>query len=273
MGRIAEHDLTEAARREVATLLGDEPSTVHTRRTRGHVTDSALANISNWADQIRRERQETAPWHYVNIAPDAEGYDGRRDCPGGSCVVEQVKHFAAVLSDSTLSHDERRDALKFLVHFVGDLHQPLHCGYAADRGGNSIKLTCIGRQANLHEVWDTLMIERQKLTAEKYAQELLDNIDETDRTFWLRSGPDDWANESFVLAGRYAYCSTRGRPLRSGDHFSRADLIANTFIVDRQLCRAGVRLAAMINAAVAKSATQPAVSERATSQPATQPNG
>jgi hypothetical protein len=235
IGHVAEHYLSPESREEVARLLGEGVT---------------LADVSTWADQVRPARRETAPWHYVNIPPGADGYVADRDCPDGQCVVAQTTRWGRVLGDRSASQEEQEEALKFLVHFVGDLHQPLHCGHAADRGGNDIRLTFLGRQTNLHEVWDTLLIERQQIPAQQYAAELVADIDESDLTAWRMGPPDRWATESWKLAGLYAYRSVRGRPLVSGDRIGREYASANQWILDQQLARAGVRLAWTIDQAL-----------------------
>lgn len=246
---IAEHDLTPEARSEVKTLLGPD----------------SMADVSNWADAVRKLQPQTGPWHWVNLPPGASGYVRERDCPNGECVVGVIEKFAAILADSAASREQRRDALMFLIHFVGDVHQPMHCGQPADRGGTDIHLECFGKPVNLHELWDHTLIERQKQTPRQYADELLYEISDCDRTGWLRSPPADWATESWLLNQSYGYRSPLGRPLLSGDHVGRTYLDGAQAIADQRLARAGVRLAGMINDAIAKHRGRPATA------PASQP--
>jgi len=117
----AQQLLTPAARAEVDRLLALEPG-------------ATLASISTWADETRSPG--TASWHYVNFPRDAGcAYEAPRDCPGDACVVGAIARQEAVLT-STAADAEKLVALKYLVHFVGDVHQPLHAGYADDKGGN-----------------------------------------------------------------------------------------------------------------------------------------
>src|SRR6266513_1527370 len=112
-------------------------------------------------DQIRRERRETAPWHYVNIPIEADGFDESRDGKRGDNVIDRIEHFEHVLADTTASKEDRAEALKFLVHFVGDIHQPLHCADRnGDKGGNGRLVFYLDRQTavNLHSVWDTSLL-------------------------------------------------------------------------------------------------------------------
>lgn len=140
---IAEAKLTPAARKEVARLLALEPG-------------QTLASISTWADKHRNPT--TAPWHYANFPRGNCNYDPQRDCPDGKCVVAAIDRQIEILRTS--GDDEKRlTAFKYLVHFIGDIHQPLHAGFGDDRGGNSYQLQAFMRGSNLHAVWDTGLIK------------------------------------------------------------------------------------------------------------------
>lgn len=110
---------------------------------------------STWADEIRRDRPETAPWHYVDIKVTSTGLDRGRNCPGDDCVVAQIEKDLAIVRDRTLAPPIRAEALRFLIHFVGDLHQPLHAADSHDRGGNEVRVVLDGELTNLRAVWDT----------------------------------------------------------------------------------------------------------------------
>lgn len=136
--------LSPKARTDVDTLLALEPG-------------ATLASISTWADEHRSPA--TARWHFVNIAADAGcHYVAERDCPGGACVVGAIERQAAVFR-STAPAQERLKALKYLVHLVADVHQPLHAGQAEDKGGNRYQVHAFGRGTNLHAVWDSGLVE------------------------------------------------------------------------------------------------------------------
>jgi hypothetical protein len=165
------------------------------------------------ADVIRDEQPDTAPWHYVNIAPGAERYDRERDCADGRCVVEKIEEMKRVMVDPKREKTERVHALKWLVHLVGDVHQPLHCANAADRGGNSIHVTLDGERYNLHELWDSTVIERQHLDEGAYAKALLDEIRPEDVIAWQQGGAADWATETWNLARTVAYVDERGEAI------------------------------------------------------------
>ena len=134
--------LTPEARSQFADLLGP------------NVT---LAAISTWADEIRSSRPNTGPWHYVNLPRDATAYDATRDCARG-CVISAIEQSLRLLHDTSKDRAVREEALRWVVHFVADLHQPLHV-LADDRGGNDVLVQFMGRQTNLHRLWDGDVID------------------------------------------------------------------------------------------------------------------
>ncbi len=140
---IADKQLTSAARSEVNRLLALEPG-------------STLATVSTWADE--RRTPQTAAWHYVNFVRGDCNYEAERQCPDGRCVVDAITKQAQVLS-SNASDEKRLTALKYLVHFVGDVHQPLHADYQDDRGGNTYQVQAFLRGSNLHAFWDSGLIK------------------------------------------------------------------------------------------------------------------
>ena len=163
VARVAEPRLTPQVRAEVDRLLAAEP-------------DPTLAGIAPWADQLRAKDpglgKRSAAWHYVNIGEDDCHYQPPRHCPGGNCVVEAIKQQTAILGDRRRPDAERAQALKFVVHFVGDVHQPMHAGYGHDKGGNDFQLQFNGRGTNLHSLWDSGMLNELKLDDDAYFQRL-----------------------------------------------------------------------------------------------------
>ena len=139
--------LKPAAREQAARLLALEPG-------------QTLVSVATWADETRDA--STAPWHYLNFPRGVCQFDAARDCPDGQCVVAAIERQAAVLA-STASDPERLKALKYLVHFVADLHQPLHAGYRDDRGGNTVQLRFLMQASNLHALWDRGLLDRLDL--------------------------------------------------------------------------------------------------------------
>jgi len=139
---LAEAQLSAPARQEVQRLLALEPG-------------ATLESVASWADEHRSP--ETAPWHYVNFPRNDCHYDAQRDCPGGHCVVAAIAHESDLLR-SAGTDLQRLAALKYLVHLVGDVHQPLHAGFLDDRGGNTYRLRTFMAESNLHAVWDSGLI-------------------------------------------------------------------------------------------------------------------
>lgn len=140
---LAEKQLTPAAQAQVQALLAEEPA-------------STLASISTWADENRNPT--TARWHFLNFPRDSCTYDKARDCPDGNCVVGAIERQLDVLQ-SHAPVAQKLLALKYVVHFVGDLHQPLHLGYLDDRGGNQYQIQAYKRGSNLHSLWDSSLIK------------------------------------------------------------------------------------------------------------------
>lgn len=128
VAEIAEQYLEPATRDQVRALLAIENAT-------------SLAAVSTWADQVRPQRRVTAPWHYVDIQVGDAKYDAPRDCPANNCLIAKIDEFTKVLADRSAAPTLRLEALKFVVHFIGDLHQPFHVADNHDRGGNEVIVT------------------------------------------------------------------------------------------------------------------------------------
>jgi S1/P1 Nuclease len=229
---IAERHLTAKARERVRQILGPEGS---------------LAAVSTWADEIRPSRPETAPWHYIDIPLNASAIDPARDCPNGDCVTAAITRFVAVLRDNASTPDAKSEALKFVVHFVADLHQPLHCADNHDRGGNDLHVTFFGENVNLHSVWDALLVERIDPNTESYAKRLDAALTDSDIRTFEQGTVEDWALESHAVAQKVAYGTPpSGETLKLGaDYFQTA-----APAVDLQLQKAGIRLGFILNEAL-----------------------
>jgi hypothetical protein len=154
-----------------------------------------FAEVCNWADDYRNTHPETGPWHVIHVPKDALAIDMARDCPAPkSCIVEQLNRDIDVLR-GTGAKEDKAAALKFLVHFVGDLHQPLHIGLAADRGGADIKGTLQGKPMSLHDVWDTGLLEARGVPWQKTATDIERGTSDLDRQLRAKGTPLEWANE------------------------------------------------------------------------------
>jgi S1/P1 Nuclease len=231
VANIAELHLTAKAREVVREMLD---------------ANGSIAAVSTWADEIRPSRPETAPWHYINIPLNASSIDPAGDCPNGDCVTAAINRFVNVLRDNSSTLGAKNEALKFVVHFVGDLHQPLHCEDNNDRGGNGLQVIFFGENTNLHSVWDTLLIKRINNDTQSYTTKLDAAIKESDRAAWEKGTVEDWALESHAVAQKVAYGALP--PGQSPDLGLKYLGIAAP-AVDLQLQRAGIRLAHILNQA------------------------
>lgn len=237
VAEVAERHLDKRARGQLRRLIGE----------------ASLASVAGWADLIRDDRPETARWHFVNIPFEASHYDPKRDCAApkpGDCVVAAVERFRRVLGSRTRTDSEREEALKFLVHLIADLHQPLHAADRADRGGNDLPVTFFGEEIqsgdrpwNLHAVWDGGLIERTGLSDRIYAERLQRWL-QKQSIFALQSGTAaDWALEAHRAAVEVAYRVPDDRKL-SKEYFEKS-----VPVMDELLAKAGVRLARLLNEA------------------------
>jgi hypothetical protein len=246
-------------RRKVNALLAADmdPLTAHD-----------IASEATWPDKLRDSnengaRQKTSQWHFVDTELADPNLDqacfGRPPVPPGKlasegpaqdCVVDKIEEFTAELANPATNSEEQIVALKFLLHFVGDLHQPLHASDDHDRGGNEKRVLATGFKAgNLHHYWDTVFVDQLGPNAGGIASDLIGHISERDAQSWAQSGPSDWAQETFTVAKDDAYGqlpepSARGSFRLSDDYISMA-----TQGVATQLSKAGVRLAFILNKA------------------------
>src|SRR5215475_5545721 len=161
--------------------------------------NGTLAKASIWPDEVRKALPQMNPLHYVAVPNGATTYDHERDCPQRNCIVEAITWYVNVLKSNDSPLAEKKLALDYLVHLVGDLHQPLHVGFLYDVGGTKTKVTFQGKAQTLHELWDTGMLETEKGTARAMAKLLYEECDPKDRAAWQAGTPTDWANESLAL--------------------------------------------------------------------------
>jgi hypothetical protein len=227
VARIAEAQLTPETRARLAGILGP---------------NETLVSISVWADEIRRSRPETGNWHFIDIPIDNPHLDMARDCPKGDCVLAKIEEFRKALNDPALAPAKKREALRFLVHFVGDMHQPLHCSDNKDRGGNDVHVRLGTRQTNLHSVWDSGLLGRigkeddlfqaMSLEASRHAKK------------WSRGSVNDWAEQAHKAARKIVYGKLQKRPpmaIRAA-YEAKADPL-----IREQIEKAGDRLARLLN--------------------------
>ncbi|WP_064504832.1 S1/P1 nuclease [Frateuria defendens] len=252
---IAQSHLDPAAAAQVAALLGLEG-------------DTRLDQIASWADGNRKQHPGTGPWHYVDIPLDAAGYDAARDCREADCVVAKIGHFTQVLADPRQAPAARLEALKWVVHFVADVHQPLHASDHGDKGGNTVQEVYFGRGTNLHAMWDGRIIEHalglplgpnysfNHVAVGDAAAQLDAAITPAERQAWappgLLPGIDRaaaaWADESHALARTVAYGDLPEKPQGRWAYTYQAEAWP---VVQQRLQQAGVRLAELLNEALA----------------------
>jgi len=224
VGRVAEHHLSSAAQRGVAAILGDE----------------SLAQAATWPDEIRSDPawDKAKPWHFVDL-DDGETYATTAKSPDGD-VVEAIGRFTRVLRDPQAPAAEKVVALRFLVHFVGDVHQPLHAGRRADHGGNTIKVSWFNEGTNLHSVWDDKIIEAEKLSFSELA-DFIDHPPPDEVRAWQSGSAVDWAQESMDVRARVYAFPADGK-------LSFLYAYQNAPLVKPRLLQAGVRLPGLLNA-------------------------
>ncbi len=227
---VAEERLSPAARRTVKRLLDG----------------GSLADASTWADSIRPERPETSPWHYVNIPVIDSVYRPDRYCPHG-CVVTAYTTQLEILSDRSRPTAERTEALRWVVHLLEDLHQPLHAGDRGDRGGNDVQVTFHGRRTNLHWLWDTQLLEALGYDDALLATAIRNGIRAQEPLEAMTAGSVvDWVMQSHDIARDVVYPMLPSS-LVIGDRYMLEVLPA----LQLQLVRASVRLTAVLDRALA----------------------
>ena len=235
VGMIAAQHLTPKAHQEIAKLL--QPG-------------ETLATISTYADEIRNSRPDTRRLHFVNIPLMATSYMASRDCRSsdeGDCIIAALERFRIELANVKETRERRVFALKFIVHLVGDLHQPLHCGDNNDRGGNDVKVTWFGpneRQQNLHGVWDYAIIEHGGRKEDDWFQILSATITPEKIPAIQQGTVTSWALESLAAAKEHAYKIPPNGKL--GQVYYNKTLP----VVEKRLLNAGLRLARVLNEAL-----------------------
>jgi hypothetical protein len=243
IAHLATTELQPQARAEIARLLRGEP-------------DPTLAGVANWADDLRDRPapadkelgRRTTRWHFVNLPEDDCGYRTPADCPNGDCVIEAIRRQRNLLADRRQPDAVRAQALKFLVHFVGDAHQPLHAGFERDRGGNDVQLRIDGKGSNLHQLWDSRLLastgENERTLLQRLQRMPLPNEART-----AANDPAAWARASCRIVQREGFYPPK-RTL-TPDYFARWRPTA-----ERQLRIAGHRLAVLLNATLVPRETR-----------------
>jgi hypothetical protein len=224
VGQIAYMNLTKKAKKNIEKLLGGE----------------GLAIISTFPDDIKSDHQydNFKPWHYINFEGD-ETYEESKKNPKGDLIIG-IQKCKDILSNPTSSMKDKVFYIKFLVHLIGDLHQPMHIGKSSDRGGNSIRLKWFRGNANLHSVWDSKMIESFGMTYSELSSNL-NNYSEKQVAYTQQGSVLDWVNETRITTNEIYKSAKNGDTLKYRymyDHFDTVKV---------QLRKGGLRLAKVLN--------------------------
>jgi hypothetical protein len=242
---IADTQLSGLARAHVRQILGGAES---------------LDEAATWPDEMRSAPdafwQKTAtPWHYVTL--NGVVYD---HAPAEGDALDALDRFTRTLKDPNASLADKQLALRFVVHLVGDLHQPLHVGKCCDKGGNDAKVTWFGKPTSLHAVWDSQLVDEEQYSFTELAAKLERHTSDADVIAWWDINPRDWISESAQYRDTL-YPTAADKPRAPADKKSKAPAVPDlsysyvyrfTPLMEQRLSQAGVRLAAYLNAIYAE---------------------
>lgn len=222
---IAEQHLSKKTLKKVQEVLG------------GH----SLVYVANWMDNASHtnEYAYTKTWHYVNVDPNEGTYaNSKKDAAGD--VVTAINSIVENLKSGELSPDEEQVQLMMLIHLVGDMHCPMHAGHKSDRGGNGTQVKYFGKQKKLHSVWDSEIVESAHRWSYSEWQFQVDRASKKEQKAIIQGTPNDWIEETVVLANDIYEESTTQQNLSY-------DYVANyTPIIEQQFLKGGLRLAALL---------------------------
>jgi hypothetical protein len=256
VAEIAQAHLTPATAAQIQTLLA------HDLDKSGNPSGrTSIAEVASWADEIKGTPvgDQDKPWHYDDV-PVCGPVNHDTYCPSGNCASTQIDHFVGVLKDPNAAERDRNEALKWIVHLIGDIHQPLHAATRGDGGGNSVKVSLSGigttsSHPTLHGIWDTELV----------AQTISDNggepsfvgaaISDCDQQVWLRGSVSDWITESHNLARDIVYANLPGGFVCQAPDTQTVPLGVDYYtaakpVLEVQLRKAGIRLAKVLNDAL-----------------------
>lgn len=226
---IAENHLTPAAKSSIKALLGDQ----------------SIADIASWADDARNtpEYKSTGPEHYVDLplGYDFAKFSAEVKNQQDDNVYKAIIKCENELKSNTVSKEEKVIALKFLVHFIGDSHQPMHVSRAEDKGGNSIQVQFNGKGSNLHSLWDSGLISREGKTFDQMAA-AYDTASPADIAKWQAADPMQWLWESYQFSTKI-YADVEKNNKLDDEYYK-----ANIPIVQQRIEMGGIRLAGVLNA-------------------------
>jgi hypothetical protein len=260
---VADHELQPKVRAKLRAMLAADTS---------GLTTTDVGAEATWADKFRDSDRnttkvhytQTREWHFVDIEladgdlaaacfnhPPLPAGTTASDGPPKACVVDKIDQFLAELRDPATPAPERLLALQFLLHFVGDVHQPLHASNDHDRGGNEKTVTATGfSTGNLHRFWDTEFVARLGTQPAAVAAALVKRTSARQRAAWSKGTPSDWAGDTFKVAQAHTYGKLPAPGADGGYALTPAYVSDATATVSLQLRKAGVRLATLLNAAL-----------------------
>jgi hypothetical protein len=266
---IAQQCLTPSAKNQLTAMLAADTDSL---------TQHDIANEATWADKYRdmdnrtKHYDQTQNWHFTDIEIDKPDLTsacfGRYPLPAGTlasngpakaCAVDKIEQFETELAAPNTDAEERLFALKFILHFVGDIHQPLHSSDNHDRGGNSVKVIVDGfphkSRDELHGFWDTQFVDAIAAPPAALAKQLLAQITPADASMWAAGSPEGWAMEAFNIARADTYGIP---PLSQGSvqHLDASYADTAEMDVSLQLSRAGIRLAYVLNRSLGAEKTE-----------------
>ncbi len=223
VGEIAQRNLSAKTLKAIHELAGEED----------------LSRLSTWSDEIRSDPKMgfTTPWHYVSIPTGKTYFEQKRSKEGD--IIEALYRFQDTLLDPKETKEHKLDALRFMIHMTGDLHQPLHVGLAEDRGGNSIRVKWFKTETNLHTIWDEELIDFEKLSFTEYAN-YLNHFSKDDKKDWEKGTFMNWAQESQDLRPKVY-------DLPEGGSLSYEYSYKVKPVIEQRLKQAGLRLAYVLN--------------------------
>jgi hypothetical protein len=257
VARIAAAYLKPHARARVAQILGvkDTPDSVA----------NAMATASTWPDETKAQTK-TGEWHYIDLALQDSKKDINKRCPEGNCLPARIEMFEKQLGKGKPTGLSDRDALRYLIHFVGDIAQPLHSISNADLGGNCEHIKPVGEAKNLHALWDGGIVNMLHESDVKLADNLegyIDRLSSGERKKWAKGDPDQWTWESHIIAKEDIYgrlhiplqpvvfpktCGTApGEIANFTPYIDGIYLTDMKPVVRDQLAKAGLRLARILN--------------------------
>ncbi|MBQ6613001.1 MAG: S1/P1 nuclease [Alistipes sp.] len=201
----------------------------------------SMVYVANWMDNASHtpEYAYTKTWHYVNVEPSEGSYAESQREPKGD-VVTAVNSIVERLKSGELTKEEERAELMMLIHLVGDLHCPMHAGHKSDRGGNGTQVKFFGKSKKLHSVWDSEIVESAHKWSYTEWQRQIDRLSRKECRAVVQGTPNDWVEECVAIADDIYRNST------TGDNLSYDYVAQYTPVVEQQLLKGGLRLAALL---------------------------